>query len=201
MPNPISPEKGCIVVLPMGKVPESALDAVSDHIALYFNHYTKIFSPLKTPRYAFDEQRRQYNAATIIRSLESINFEAYAKVIAIVNVDLFIPIFTHVMGEAQEGGKFALVSMYRLIRGEVGNRPSTSKILERLVKVALHELGHLFDVVHCADEKCIMHFSGNIKDIDHIMLNFCTYCERYLEESMKRLLKPPTLRSHHSELT
>lgn len=191
MPNAISPEKGCIVVLPMGKVPESALDAVSDHIPLYFNHHTRILPPLKTPRYAFDEQRNQYNAATIIKTLESLNFEDHAKVIALVNVDLFIPIFTHVMGEAQEGGRVALVSMYRLIKGGKGNRPSTSKILERLVKVALHELGHLFDVVHCTDAKCIMHFAGNIQDIDHIMLNFCTYCQRYLEESMKRLLKPP----------
>lgn len=200
MPNSISPEKGCIVVLPMGKVPESALDVVSDHIPLYFNHRAIILSPFRIPPYAFDEQRGQYNAATIIKTLESLNFEEYAKVIAIANVDLFIPIFTHVMGEAQVGGKFALVSMYRLMKGGEGNRLSTSKILERLVKVALHELGHLFDVVHCADAKCIMHFSGNIQDIDHIMLNFCTYCERYLEESMKRLLKPPTLPSHHLEL-
>lgn len=201
MPNSIGPEKGCIVVLPIGKVPESALDAVSDSISLYFNHHTRILSPLRTPQCAFDEQRRQYNAATIIRTLESINFEDDAKVVAIVNVDLFIPIFTHVMGEAQEGGKFALVSMYRLMKGGVGNRPSTSKILKRLVKVALHELGHLFDVVHCADEKCLMHFAGNIQDIDHIMLNFCTYCERYLEASMKRHLKPISPRSHHPELT
>ncbi len=194
---PLNPGKQCIAILPVGKVPEAALNAAADHIPRYYKRRAIILSPLKAPQYAFDERRRQYNAATIIRALEAMNFEAYVKVIAIVNVDLFIPIFTHVMGEAQEGGKFALVSMYRLMKGGREDRPSPSKILERLVKIVLHELGHLFEMVHCTDEKCLMHFSGNIQDIDRIMLSFCTYCEKYLEESMKRFGKFPEARSHH----
>ena len=187
----LGPEKGSIAVLPMGTVPEAALSAVADHITLYFNYPSSILFPLETPLYAFDERRGQYNAAMIIKALETMNFEAHAKVIAVVNVDLFIPIFTHVMGEAQEGGRFALVSMYRLMKGRrEGRRPSASKILERLVKIALHELGHLFDMVHCADENCIMHFSGNLEDMDRIMLDFCAYCETYLADALKRIIKP-----------
>jgi len=189
MPDPLlDPDKGPIAVLPMGKVPEAALNAVAYRIPHYFNHPVRILSPLEIPPDAFDERRRQYNAATIIRVLETMTFEACAKVIAIVNVDLFIPIFTHVMGEAQEGGRFALVSMYRLLKGRSEGRPSALKALERLEKIALHELGHLFSMVHCADEKCIMHFSGNLQDIDRIMLDFCAYCEKYLAESLRRLL-------------
>ena len=178
-------EKGTIAVLPVGRIPEAALRAVANYIPSYFKHAARILPPLEIPPSAFDERRRQYDAAAIIKALEAMDFKSFAKVIGILNVDLFIPIFTHVMGEAQEGGRFALVSMYRLLKEAEGKRSPPSKILERLVKVALHELGHLFDRVHCIDEKCLMHFSGNIEEIDRIRFHLCVYCEKQLSESLK----------------
>ena len=188
--DPLGPETGAIVVLPMGRVPKAALKAVANHIPPYFRHAAKILAPLEIPPSAFDERRRQYDAATIIKILETLDFRHYAKVLGILNEDLFIPIFTHVMGEAQEGGKFALVSMYRLLKKTEGKRSPSSNILERLVKVALHELGHLFNLVHCADQRCLMHFSGNIEEIDRIRFHLCVYCEKHLAESLKRFADP-----------
>jgi len=185
----MSPKKGCIAVVPVGNVPEAALRTVVAQILVHFNLPADILSPLENPEYAFDMRRRQYNAATIIKTFESMPFREYGKVLAILNVDIFIPIFTHVLGEAQEGGRYALASMFRLRKGPDGHNPSMSNILERLAKVALHELGHLFEVVHCADDKCIMHFSGNLQDLDAINLNFCSYCLRYLSESIQKDLK------------
>jgi len=182
----MSLKKGCIALVPVGKVPETALRIVVAQILAHFNLPADILSPLENPEYAFDMRRQQYNAGTIIKTLESMPFKQYGKVLAMLNVDIFIPIFTHVLGEAQEGGKYALASMFRLRKGPDGYNPSMSKILERLAKVALHELGHLFEVVHCADDKCIMHFSGNLQDLDAINLNFCSYCSKYLAESTQK---------------
>ena len=179
-----NPEKGTIGVLPMGKIPGAALSAVSKHIPTFFRHDAKILTSLPIPSYAIDKRRGQYNAANIISTLESRPLTTCQKVLAIVNVDLFIPIFTHVMGEAREGGNFALVSMYRLTKNPSGEGAPSFTILDRLVKVALHELGHLFDLVHCENESCLMHFAGNIEEIDQISISFCTYCQKYLEETV-----------------
>jgi len=187
----MSPKKGCIAVVPVGNVPATALRTVEAKILAHFSLPADILSPLENPEIAFDKRRGQYNAGTIIKTFESMPFGEYGKVLAILNVDIFIPIFTHVLGEAQEGGRYALASMFRLRKGPDGYNPSMSKILERLAKVALHELGHLFEVVHCADDKCIMHFSGNLKDLDAINLNFCSYCSMYLAESTQKDSKNP----------
>jgi predicted Zn-dependent protease len=113
------------------------------------------------PLYAFDQNRLQYNAATILKRFESMSFHNHIKIIAVLNVDLFIPAFTHVFGEAREGGKCALISMFRLTRNVDGAKAGMPRILERIAKAALHEATHLFDVVHCTDAHCLMHFSMN----------------------------------------
>jgi len=103
-------------------------------------------------------------------------FTACWKVIALVNVDLFIPIFTHVYGEARQNGKIALVSTFRLAQKKGGTSPPPDEILERTAKVALHELGHLFNLEHCQDSKCLMHFSGHLAELDETPLYYCRYC-------------------------
>ncbi len=178
--------KGCIAVLPLGVIPDAAAQSVARHIPTYFHHPGHILPPVKIPADTFDNRRRQYDAGLIIKALKSMPFEGHFKVIAILGVDLFIPIFTHVLGEAQEGGRFALASMYRLKGESTGNVPSMSKVLERLTKVALHELGHLFNLVHCSDPKCLMHFAGNPRNLDEIVLDFCGYCSRYRNDALRR---------------
>jgi len=88
----MSPKKGCIAVVPVGNVPEAALRTVVAQILVHFNLPADILSPLENPEYAFDMRRRQYNAATIIKTFESMPFREYGKVLAILNVDIFIPI-------------------------------------------------------------------------------------------------------------
>ena len=178
--------KGYIAVLPLGVIPDAATQSVARHIPTYFYQPSQILPAVKIPADAFDNRRRQYDAGLIIKALKDMPFEGYSKVIAILGVDLFIPIFTHVLGEAQEGGRFALASMYRLKEDSTGSTPSISKVLKRLSKVALHELGHLFSLVHCSDPKCLMHFAGNLQNLDEIVLDFCGYCSRYRNDALKR---------------
>jgi len=179
-------KKGCIGVVPFGEIPEIALRDLVTHIHSCFNLRAVVLPPMPYPPAAYDERRKQYNAATIIKALESMPFQGCDKIIGVLNMDLFIPIFTYVMGEAQEGGKYALASMFRLRRGHGRTMPLMEKILQRLSKVALHEIGHLFNVGHCMDEKCLMHFSGSLQDLDSISLNFCAYCSEYLRDAIRR---------------
>ena len=179
-------KKGCIGVVAIGEVPTVAPRDISSHIQKHLGLPSVVLPPMQHPSYAYDQRRNQYNAATILKEFESMPFQNCNKVIGMLNVDLFIPVFTYVLGEAQEGGKFALASMYRLRMDLNRSRPPMPQILERLAKVALHEIGHLFEVAHCMNEKCLMHYSSDLGDLDATNLSFCSYCSMYFSDSIRR---------------
>jgi len=172
-------------VMPLGNISEIALQVIADHIAECFKLTTQILPPLEKPEYAIDERRLQYNAAIIIEAMEAMHFGNHDKVIGVLNKDLFIPIFTHVFGEARQGGQCGLVSLFRLERNPDGSTPFKSIIHERTAKVALHELGHLLDLLHCEHKKCLMHFSGGIDEVDEMSLDLCEYCSIYLQDKLR----------------
>ena len=175
-----------IGVVSIGDVSAVALKVICAHISGYLNLPTEVLTPLQHPTYALDKHRLQYNAALIISQLESMPFRQYDKVVGVVDVDLFVPIFTHVFGEARQGGKTALLSLYRLGKTQMDLRSLSAAALERAAKIALHELGHLYDLSHCMDIKCLMHFSGNLENLDQTPLYFCRYCTAFFRDAVKR---------------
>ena len=180
----MSPTMRPIGVIPFGEVPEIASKTIAANILGYMHIDTEIAPPLEHPEYAFDKGRLQYNAGTILKVFESIPFHDYEKVVGVIDVDLFVPILTHVFGEARQGGRYALVSLFRLKRNSDGSTSPMPIFLERTAKVALHELGHLFNLIHCMDERCLMHFSGGLQDLDSAPLYFCRYCSIYLRDAL-----------------
>lgn len=177
-------EKIRIGLVPIGEISEITSKSIAAHILGYLNLDVDILPPMEHPGHAHDGKRLQYDAGAILKAIESGPFHNYAKIIGVLDVDIFVPIFTHVFGEAKQGGKCALVSVYRLKRNSDGSTSPTSLVLERAAKVALHELGHLFDLPHCTDEKCLMHFSGGLENLDDAPLNFCRYCSVFLLDSI-----------------
>ena len=173
-----------IGVVPIGDIPEIISKTVAAHMLGYLGLNADILPPLEEPAYAHDEKRFQYNAMLILKALEQERFSDYAKVIGILDLDIFVPLFTHVFGEAKQGGRSALVSLYRLRKDPEGSTPPPALVLERAAKVALHEVGHLFNLVHCTDEKCLMHFSGVLSDLDRTPLYFCRYCSIYFRDAL-----------------
>jgi archaemetzincin len=136
--------------------------------------------------HAFSENRLQYDAGVVLRDLEKKRFDNCEKVIAVLDVDLFIPIFTHVYGEARRNGKIALVSTFRLSESTDGTSPTSARTFERTAKVALHELGHLFNLEHCSDTRCLMHFAGHLAELDETPLDYCRYCTTYFRDAVRR---------------
>jgi archaemetzincin len=104
------------------------------------------------------------------------------RILGITAVDLFIPIFTFVFGEAQLEGKAALISMFRLRREIEGIAPPRLILLRRLLKLSLHELGHTFGLGHCKQDGCLSGFSANLETLDQKNLAFCRYCQALLTD-------------------
>jgi archaemetzincin len=85
-----------------------------------------------------------------------------------------------VFGEAQLADGGAVVSTHRL-RQEFYGMPTDPDLLhQRLLKEALHELGHTYGLRHCADYTCVMSASNGVERIDLKRAEFCPTCARLM---------------------
>ncbi len=132
------------------------------------------------PRHAYDPRRRQHASGAILRwLLEEGPVEG--KVLGVTDRDLFIPILTYVFGEAQLGGRAALVSVARLVEDVELFGPRV--LVERLAKEAVHEVGHAFGLVHCDVERCVMGRSPAVRGVDEKSSELCAACRARLQGS------------------
>jgi archaemetzincin len=130
----------------------------------------------------FDPARRQYNGNELMKEVEAL-FPGQHKVIALFNVDLFIPILTYIFGQAMLNGRIGIVSAYRLSNERYGLEPDPSLYFERLVKEIMHELGHMLGLIHCHAPLCVMRSSTYVEDIDQKHSVYCKACLELLSES------------------
>ena len=179
------PEHGVVGVVRLGSVGEAVLNIVAANLQELLRLPVDILPARQTPEFAYNDSRKQYHAALILKKLAESQ-RPHPRILALVSVDIFIPVLTHVFGEAQMGGRAAVVSVHRLKQKEEGIRVPLDTFYERAVKVALHEVAHTFDLVHCNQAECIMRFSSGTGDIDDLPLFFCEYCEAFLEEAYRR---------------
>lgn len=143
-------------------------------------------SLLQDINFAYSLTRDQYHSTAILEKLASTLPSQAIKVVAITNEDLFIPILTHVYGEAQLAGKACIVSTFRLQEG-LALANIQKEFENRVVKEVVHELGHTFNLRHCKDKACIMHYCRSIKDVDRKSNQLCRYCKILLKDELKKL--------------
>ena len=136
--------------------------------------------PPSSPRAAYHPTRRQYHSTHLLAALRELDDDNGSKILGVTEVDLFIPIFTFVFGEAQVGGCAALMSTHRL-RQQFYGLPENRKLLfARAEKEATHELGHAYGLAHCQSYDCVMRFSNSVEDVDVKANDFCRSCDAKL---------------------
>jgi archaemetzincin len=137
--------------------------------------------------FAYDAARGQYASIPVLESVLARCPADAANILAVTARDLFLPVLTFVFGQAQLGGRAAVVSLARL-RQEFYRLPADREIfLERAVKEALHESGHMFGLVHCADRGCAMSLSTGVRQIDSKNASFCAPCGARVRRAGNRI--------------
>jgi archaemetzincin len=125
-----------------------------------------------------DPASNQHNSSGLLLQLISDTPPDTFKILGITELDLFIPIFTFLFGEAQLNGKGALVSTHRLHNQFYGIPENKELLKNRLLKEGIHELGHTFGLIHCFTLKCVMKSSTYVEEIDQKSTDFCRLCEQ-----------------------
>ena len=171
----------------MGEVDEEAIEAAGRRAALAFGLVAARRPSLPAPAYAFDPARRQYESTAILRAIVEARDPAAARVLAVTEVDLCIPMLTFVFGQAQLDGSAALVSLARLRQEYYGLPANRALLVERAGREALHEMGHTFGLVHCPEPPCAMSLSHNVRQIDARDGGFCPGCRALIAEARTRL--------------
>jgi archaemetzincin len=131
----------------------------------------------------YDPVRRQYNGDKLLVEVGSMQIPESIKIIGLFYVDLFIPILTYIFGQAQLGGRTGIASLYRLSNERYGMPNDDTLLLERFTKEVIHELGHLFGLIHCHTPTCVMRSSTYVEDIDQKEAKLCPKCRMSLGNS------------------
>lgn len=129
----------------------------------------------------YDRGRGQYNAYLLLEKLAALSEGAF--VLGVTGADLFAPVFKFVMGEGLLQGRAAVISTYRL-RPELYGLPEDPDLVRvRLLKEAIHELGHCHGLTHCHEPECPMRAASAVEDIDLRGYELCPACARSLREA------------------
>jgi archaemetzincin len=174
-------------VIPMGRLGDLAVHVVAAHLQTFLEIPVDILEPREVPADAFLHHRQQFDAGIILQHLAQLPYPGHSRIVGLTNVDLCIPILTHVYGEAEVGGRAAVISIFRLRQNEDGTNAPLDQYYERLAKVALHEIGHTLSIYHCEDPRCVMRYSPGVRHLDEVELFFCERCEFLLREYFKQV--------------
>jgi len=167
-----------IRLLPVGEIDTDLAERLADAIEDELDVPVRAdLSARLDPTFAYHPERRQYHSTPIVEAIEA---RADDHVLGVTAVDLFIPILTFVFGEAETGGRRGIVSFHRLRQDFYGLPGDPALLEERLVKEALHEIGHLLGLHHCDDYDCVMSSSHAVEWIDVKHAKFCERCRPIL---------------------
>jgi archaemetzincin len=128
------------------------------------------------PQFAFHPERQQYHSTEILAWMHRTAGRDTWRLLGVTALDLYIPILTFVFGEAQLGNTCAVVSSHRLRQEFYGLPPDDDLLRERVLKEAIHELGHTLGLTHCENYSCAMAPSHAVEWIDLKSKTFCLQC-------------------------
>ncbi len=165
-----------IHLLAVGDVDRLLLEDLSDALAGAFRLDCRILPARLAADFALHPTRMQVHSTEILGRLPGFVQHDTWRLLGVTEMDLYIPILTFVFGEAQVGNSCAVVSTHRLRQEFYGLPPDANLLMDRLLKEAVHELGHTLRLPHCEDYRCAMAPSHAVEWIDLKGSALCVDC-------------------------
>lgn len=135
----------------------------------------------------WNPERQQYLGEAMLAELHHAAPPDAVRVLALTEVDLYAPEMDFIFGQAEVGGRTAIVSLHRLHPEASGEAPNRILFLRRALVECVHELGHTFGLVHCPFASCVMHFSEGLEETDRKGPGFCHEHARQLRAALAQV--------------
>jgi archaemetzincin len=165
-----------IQLLPLGDVDRRHLEELALPLAREMKRECEVLRAELDISSTFNASRGQFHSTELLARMASRLNDDTWRLLGITAVDLYIPILTFVFGEAQLQGTIAVVSTHRLRQEFYGLPPDEALLRDRLLREAVHELGHTLGLTHCGDTECVMAASHAVEWIDLKSGHYCQKC-------------------------
>ena len=167
----ISPKT--IYIQPLGDVNQEYVNFIKNSVENFYCYKCVIKSKINLTNDILAGSNTRYEAGKILKK-----FNSKENVLLITEKDIAHKKSVEfpewgIFGLGYRPGSTCVISTFRLKKNV-----SNAKFLERLKKVALHEIGHNLGLEHCTnDKKCMMtSASGTVKQVDREKIWFCSKC-------------------------
>jgi archaemetzincin len=167
-----------ILLVPLGTVPVEVFSWLADALPPVFDCTCRVALALPQPTLAWNARRGQYLADAILTEVQ--RGEA-ARALAIADLDLYVPDLNFVFGLADREAARVIIALPRLRQSFYRLPEDMALFRARVVKEAVHELGHTFGLGHCRDRRCVMTFSNSLADTDYKGQAFCARCQKQVQ--------------------
>lgn len=164
-----------IYILPLGDVNKEYMDYIKTSVKNFYGYDCVIESKLNLTNDILAGSKTRYEAGKILKK-----YNSKENVLLITEKDIAHRKSSEfpewgIFGLGYRPGSTCVISTFRLKKNV-----SKAKLLDRLKKVTLHEIGHNLGLEHCTNNKeCLMNDAdGTVKQVDKEKIWFCLKCSK-----------------------
>jgi archaemetzincin len=173
------PGIAAVLIQPLDDVDAATIAYLQKQLSDSFHKPIVVLPFRSMPRGAWYAPRKRFWADSLLQWLKPLSKDTHQKVLGVTGKDISTRMAGKpnwgVMGLAYVPGHVCVVSDYRLQQHGI----SAVHIRQKLLKVALHELGHTAGLAHCSLPFCLMADAKGKDNLDSLH-GYCYNCRRLL---------------------